>query len=91
MIGLHAGLATKAYHTNSQEKIEDVIGHEGYHLLTFLLRGRKPFLLNREREWEEAMAEKWQDFLVRHEKPHVLAVDIGATYLRIGVLGPGSK
>ncbi|KAI9770987.1 MAG: hypothetical protein M1840_002691 [Geoglossum simile] len=88
IINLHAGLATRACHTDSQGKIDDVVGHEGYHFLAFLLRGRKPLLSNREREQEEAMAEKWQDFLIHHKTPHVLAVDVGSTYLRIGILGP---
>ena len=90
-IDVHAGLATRACHTNSQEKIDDIVGHEGFHLLAFLSRGRSPLVFEWEREREEEMAEKWEDFLGCCDQPHVIVLDIGATYLRVGVLGPHGR
>ena len=87
-IDLHTGFTTRAFQTNSQEKIDDVVGHEGYHLLAFLLRGRKPLFSDSKREHEEAMAKKWGHFPKASDKPHVLVLDVGATYLRLGILGP---
>ncbi len=87
-IDIHAGLATRACHTDIQEKIDDIVGHEGFHLLAFLLRGREPLLFEWELEREEAMAERWGDFLGPCAQPHVIVLDVGATYLRVGVLGP---
>ncbi len=87
-IDIHAGLATRACHPDNSGKIDDIVGHEGYHLLAFLLRGRRPLLSERERGRERAMAEKWKDFLRRWDKPHVIVLDVGATYLRVGIMGP---
>ena len=87
-IDIHAGLAMRACHPDSSGKIDEFVGQEGYHLLAFLLRGRRPLLSEREREQEQAMAKKWKDFLRRWDKPHVLVLDVGATYLRVGIMGP---
>ena len=87
-IDIHAGLIRRARRTDSQEKIDDIVGHEGYHLLAFLSRERKPLLLESERDREEAMAAKWKDILHHCDKPYVIVLDVGATYLRIGVIDP---
>lgn len=87
-IDFHAGLATRIGQPGVEEKIDDIVGHEGHHLLAFLLRGRKPLLYECEREREETMARKWMDFLGLCDKPHVIVLDVGATNLRIGVLSP---
>ena len=87
-IEIHADIATNACLPDSPEEIDDIIGREGYHLLTFILRGRRPLLSGVEREREQAMAVKWKDFLRRWDKPHVIVVDVGATYVRIGIMGP---
>ena len=87
-ININAGLATRACHPDNSGKIDDTVGRQGYHLLAFLLRGRRPLTSELEREREQAMADKWKDFLRRWDKPHVIVVDIGATYLRVGVMGP---
>ena len=87
-IDIHAGLATRACHPESLGKIDDVIGHEGYHLLAFLLRGRRPLISEREQGREQLMAEKWRDFLRPWDKSYVVVLDVGATYLRVGIMGP---
>ena len=40
-----------------------------------------------EREREQAMAVKWREFSRYWNKPNVIVVDIGATYLRVGIMG----
>ena len=87
-IDIPAGLATNACLPDSTEEIDDIIGREGYHLLAFILRGRRPLLPGVEREREQAMAAKWKDFLRHWDKPHVVVVDVGASYVRIGIMGP---
>lgn len=87
-IDIHAGFATRACHTDSQEKIDDIIGHEGFHLVAFLLRGREPLRFEWEREQEEVMAGKRGGSIGSCAQPHVIVLDVGATYLRIGILGP---
>ena len=87
-LDVHAGLATDACLPDSSKKIDEIVGREGYHLLAFLLRGRRPLHFGVEREREQAMAAKWKDFLRRWDKPHIIVLDVGATYVRIGVMGP---
>lgn len=50
--------------------------------------GSTPFFSESEREREEAMAAKWKKFSRYRNKPNVIVVDIGATYLRVGIMGP---
>jgi 3-dehydroquinate synthetase/threonine dehydrogenase-like Zn-dependent dehydrogenase/predicted NBD/HSP70 family sugar kinase len=50
--------------------------------------GSKPFLSESEREQEQAMAAKWKEFSRYWNRPNVIVVDIGATYLRVGIMGP---
>ena len=87
-IDIHASLAMNGRFPNSSEGIDDIVGREGYRLLTFLLRGRRPLLSGAEREQEKAMAAKWKDFLRLWDKPHIIVVDVGATYIRTGIMGP---
>lgn len=87
-IDVHASFVTDACLPDNSEKIDDIVGREGYRLLAFLLRGQRPLLSGVEREREQAMAAKWKDFLRRWDKPHVIVLDVGATYVRIGIMGP---
>ena len=87
-IDIHAGLATTAGRPQVLGKMEDVIGRMGHHLLAFLLRGRKPLLSVLEKNRELAVAQRWRKFLKYRGRPYVIALDIGATYLRIGIMGP---
>ena len=92
LIDINTGLAARAYQADSQEKMEekidDIVSHEGLYLLAFLLRGRESLLSKWERGREEGIAGKWGDFLGRCAQPHVIVLDIGATHLRVRVLGP---
>ena len=87
-IDIHTGLTMEPYQLEHSGKIDDIIGHEGYHLLSFLLRGRKPLYSESERDQEQAEAENWKEFLRNWDKPYVIVVDVGATYLRVGIMGP---
>ena len=75
-------LRTRALKTDS--KIEDgkpsLPNHEG----------STPFFSESEREREQAMTAKWKEFSRYWNKPNVIVVDIGATYLRVGLMGPHS-
>lgn len=87
-IDIHAGIAKRGYHSDSPGRVDDIIGRAGYHLLAFLLRGRELLISERERDREQAIAAKWKDFLRPWEKPHIIVLDVGATYLRRGIIGP---
>ncbi|KAK7954419.1 hypothetical protein PG988_015113 [Apiospora saccharicola] len=87
-IDINADLLKTARHPSFSLSIFDIIGREGHRLLAFLLRGRRPLSSRQEIVHEKTMAAKWQDFLRPWEKPYVIALDVGATYIRVGIVGP---
>lgn len=90
-IDIHTGVASRASYPGVAENIDDIIGHGGYHLIAFLLRGRRPLFPGRERDQEQVMGENWKDFLRPWGKPYVIVLDVGSTYLRVAVMGPHGK
>ena len=85
---IHASLVARASYIGSFEGIEDVVNRMGHHLLNFLLRGRRPSFSVQESERERAMAGKWKGNSQYQGKPCIIVMDVGATYMRVGVMSP---
>jgi len=69
-------------------KLFSIIGREGHRLLAYLQRGCVPLLSEKAAKAEIAITAKWEDFLRPWERPYVIVIDLGATYMRVGVVGP---
>jgi len=50
--------------------------------------GSTPLVSELDLEQEQAMAAKWKEFSGYWNKPNVIVVDVGATYLRVSIMGP---
>jgi len=74
-IDIHRGLAARVDHEDFEDKLLDIIGHEGHHLLSFIQRNYQP-VPEDQREQEETAAINW----VLHLKPQGLSASIGGVF-----------